>query len=75
MDLEDLDDDSSIESMDTDDLDEEYSNDPIAAERHLREKQKERLRRTAGEPQKPPVQELNKLMPGFLTQLRKVLAE
>ena len=75
MDLADLDDDSSIESMSTEDLDEDYATDPIAAERQLRDRQKERLRRTAGEPQKPPVQELNKLMPGFLKQLRKVLAE
>jgi Domain of unknown function in PX-proteins (DUF3818) len=76
MDLADLgDDDSSIDSVTTEDMDDEYEEDPIAAERKLREKQKERLRRTAGEPQKPPVMELNKLIPPFLDQLRKVLAE
>jgi hypothetical protein len=75
MDLADFDDDSSIESISTDDMDDDYLSDPIAAERHIREKQKERLRRTAGEPQKPPVQELNKLMPAFLKQVRKVMAE
>ena len=47
MDLADLDDDSSIESMSTEDLDEDYATDPIAAERQLRNRQKERLRRTA----------------------------
>jgi hypothetical protein len=75
MDLADLDDDDSISSVDTEDLDDDYFTDPIAAERHIREKQKERLRRTAGEPVKPPVKELYKLMDPFLDQLRKVLAE
>lgn len=75
MDIADLEDDSSIDSVNTEDLDEEYITDPIEAERHLREKQKERLRRTAGEPQKPPVIVLYKLMPSFLDQLRRVLAE
>jgi hypothetical protein len=40
-----------------------------------RRKQAERLRRTAGEPKKPDVQELYKLLPEFLTQLRRVLAQ
>jgi hypothetical protein len=75
MDLADLDDDDSVNSMTTEDLDDDYITDPIAAERHLREKQKERLRRSAGEPQKPPVQELLKLIDPFSTELRKVLAE
>jgi hypothetical protein len=78
-DLEDLDDDSSVDSLSTDDT-EDYlavAADPIGAEqrRRTRQAERERLRRSAGEPAKPPVDELGKLMPDFLVMLREVLAE
>jgi hypothetical protein len=44
-------------------------------EKKVREKQQQRLRRSAGEPVKPEVKELHKLMPAFLDQLRSTLAE
>jgi len=75
-DLADLDDDSSIDSTSTEDTEEDYSiADPIAAEQRRRARQADRLRRTAGEPVKPSVKELNKLMPDFLINLRQVLAK
>jgi hypothetical protein len=80
MDLEDLDaDDSSVDSLSTDDT-EDYlavAADPIAAEqrRRTRQAERERLRRSAGEPAKPVIEELGKLMPDFLAMLREVLAE
>jgi hypothetical protein len=73
MDLQDLqideDDDSSEEEEAEDELD------PIAAERRRRTKAQDRLRRTAGEPQKPVVTEVLKLQPSFLSMLRQVLAD
>ncbi|KAL9106079.1 MAG: hypothetical protein Q9227_008865 [Pyrenula ochraceoflavens] len=72
MDLEELkmdEEDSSDESSGDEELD------PIAAERKRRAKKQDHLRRTAGEPQKPPVRELVKLQPSFLAMLRMVLAE
>jgi hypothetical protein len=73
MDLQDLqmdeDDDSSEEEEAEDELD------PIAAERRRRTKAQDRLRRTAGEPQKPVVMEVLKLQPSFLSMLRQVLAD
>jgi hypothetical protein len=72
MDLQDLeidDEDSSDEEDEDDELD------PIAAERKRRAKKQDHLRRTAGEPQKPEVNELHKLQPGFLAMLRNVLAD
>ena len=49
--------------------------DPIAAERKRRAKRQDRLRRTAGEPLKPEVTEVPKMMPAFVDMLRQVLAE
>ncbi|KAI9694593.1 MAG: hypothetical protein M1822_000209 [Bathelium mastoideum] len=50
--------------------------DPIAAERRRRRKRQDHLRRSAGEPAKPPVEEeLHLLHPRFLNMLRRVLAE
>ena len=49
--------------------------DPIQAERRRRIKKQDHLRRTAGEPVKPPVVELTRLREGFLSMLRMVLAE
>ena len=49
--------------------------DPIAAERKRRSKKQSRLRRSAGEPQKPEVSEVLKLQESFNSMLRMVLAE
>ncbi|KAF2146615.1 uncharacterized protein K452DRAFT_323745 [Aplosporella prunicola CBS 121167] len=47
--------------------------DPIVAERNRRKR--EQLKGSSGEPQKPPIIEVKKLHPSFLTMLRSVLAE
>ncbi|KAH2233197.1 hypothetical protein KXW57_008665 [Aspergillus fumigatus] len=57
------------EEMEEDDLD------PITAERRRRVKKQDQLRRTAGEPVKPEVQEILKLSESFNAMLRQVLAE
>jgi hypothetical protein len=49
--------------------------DPIEAERRRRARRQDRLRRNAGEPEKPEVSEVHKLKENFLTMLRMVLAE
>ncbi len=49
--------------------------DPIEAERKQRARQQDRLRRNAGEPNKPAVEEVHKLKENFLVMLRMVLAE
>ncbi|KAK4136510.1 succinate dehydrogenase [Trichocladium antarcticum] len=49
--------------------------DPIEAERMRRARKQDRLRRSAGEPQKPAVSEVHKLTENFLVMLRMVLAE
>lgn len=73
MDLQDMnyeeDSDSEAEEEEEDDLD------PIEAERRRRAKRQDRLRRSAGEPAKPPVSEVHKLMDNFVVMLRQVLAE
>ena len=71
-DLADLDDDD--DSDDEEELDDDNA-DPIASERKRRRKQADRLRRSAGEPVKPVVKELNGLRDGFLSMLRMVLAD
>ncbi|KAL7950833.1 hypothetical protein V8C42DRAFT_131915 [Trichoderma barbatum] len=70
-DLEDLayDDGSETEAEEEDDLD------PIDAERQRRAKKRDRLRRSAGEPVKPPISEVHKLKENFLIMLRNVLAD
>ncbi|KAK7421946.1 hypothetical protein QQX98_001940 [Neonectria punicea] len=60
--------DSEREAEEEDDLD------PIEAERRRRAKQQDRLRRSAGEPEKPPISEVHKLKENFLVMLREVLA-
>ncbi|KAF2085597.1 hypothetical protein K490DRAFT_46142, partial [Saccharata proteae CBS 121410] len=55
--------------------DDDLGADPIEMERRRRARQRDVLRRTAGEPVKPEVKELKGLMPGFLVMLRGVLAE
>jgi hypothetical protein len=60
---------SSSEEEADDDLD------PISAERKRRARKQDHLRRTAGEPVKPHIEEVQKLKESFLSMLRMVLAE
>jgi len=60
-------------SSDEDEADDEL--DPISAERKRRAKKQDHLRRTAGEPVKPEVEEVLKLRESFLAMLRMVLSE
>jgi hypothetical protein len=72
-----------LADMDLGDEDESYSeseeddddDDPIESERRRRRKRQDVLKRTAGEPVKPEITELHKMMPQFVTMLRMVLAE
>lgn len=73
MDLEDMSYESESDSEDEAEEDEEL--DPIEAERRRRAKKQDRLRRSAGEPVKPHVEEVHKLKENFLVMLRQVLAE
>jgi hypothetical protein len=73
MDLEDMAYDEISDSEG--ELEEEDEMDPIEAERKRRAKRQERLRRNAGEPVKPVVEEVHKLKDNFLVMLRMVLAE
>ncbi|KAF2467574.1 uncharacterized protein BDR25DRAFT_267094 [Lindgomyces ingoldianus] len=76
LDLQDLelDDDGSYDESDSE-FDDDDIADPIQAERKRRARAQEKLRRTAGEPKKPDIEELTKLHPTFLSMLRSVLAE
>ncbi|KAF2013173.1 PX domain-containing protein [Aaosphaeria arxii CBS 175.79] len=76
LDLQDLelDDDYDYDESESDEDDEEIA-DPIQAERKRRARAQEKLRRTAGEPRKPPIEEITKLHPGFVSMLRSVLAQ
>lgn len=73
MDLQDM--NYEDEDDDEDEGDEEDDLDPISAERKRRAKKADHLRRSAGEPPKPPVAELNHLKDSFLAMLRMVLSE
>jgi len=69
-DMEEADDD-----LDSDeDEEDENMGDPIATERKKRKRRTEYLKARAGEPQKPRVEEIIKLGPPFLNELRQVLA-
>ncbi|KAI7601852.1 hypothetical protein KC343_g12675 [Hortaea werneckii] len=74
LDLQDmgLEEDQSDDEVSSDE--EAEAADPIAAERKRRKKNQDLLRRNAGEPEKPKVQECYKMMPGFVEMLRMVLA-
>lgn len=74
QDLQDLDmaDDDDDEDSDSDEDDED---DPIGAERKRRQRRQDMLKRTAGEPVKPEISEVHKMMPQFLSMLRATLAE
>lgn len=73
MDLQDMNYEDESASGDEDESDDEL--DPISAERKRRARKQGHLRRTAGEPAKPEVQEVQKLDESFLVMLRMVLAE
>ena len=75
MDLQDMDlgDDDDDDFSDSDEDDDKM--DPIIAERNRRQKRQDVLKRSAGEPVKPPASECHKMMPQFLSMLRMVLAE
>ena len=67
--------DYAYESSSGDDEDDETDDmDPIAAERKMRAKKQDHLRRTAGEPVKPEISEVLKLRDSFNSMLRQVLA-
>jgi len=75
LDLQDLElDDDATDSDASDELDDDEIDDPIEAERKNRARTAEKLRRKAGEPKKPPIEEIKKLDPSFLAMLRSVLA-
>jgi hypothetical protein len=63
------------EDTSDDEAEEDDELDPIAAERKRRARRQDHLRRTAGEPVKPEVVEVDKLKESFLSMLRMVLAE
>ncbi|KAI1082808.1 succinate flavoprotein subunit [Whalleya microplaca] len=69
MDLEEMEyeDDSNDEA----EAEQEDELDPIEAERRRRAKRQDRLKRSAGEPKKPPVSELHHLKDNFLEMLRQ----
>jgi len=73
-DLSDLEDDAEEGWSEDSESDGEDDSDGILAEQKRRARQA-RLRAGAGEPKKPVIHELDKLLPGFLDRLRMVLAE
>ncbi|KAF4636909.1 hypothetical protein G7Y89_g1192 [Cudoniella acicularis] len=73
MDLQEINYDEEEESSDEDEEDDEL--DPIEAERKRRARKQDHLRRSAGEPVKPVVVEIDRLKESFLAMLRMVLAE
>lgn len=58
-----------------DEIEEEDDMDPIEEERRRRAKKQHHLRRSAGEPVKPPIEEVHKLKENFLVMLRDILAD
>ncbi|EME87176.1 uncharacterized protein MYCFIDRAFT_53868 [Pseudocercospora fijiensis CIRAD86] len=73
QDLADMDMNDEFEDEEID-SDEEDEADPIEAERRRRSRRQDMLKRTAGEPIKPKITELHKMMDPFLSMLRNVLA-
>mgnify|MGYP005988796161 CR=1 FL=1 len=72
-DLEDMNYEYGSESED--EIEEEDDMDPIEEERRRRAKKQHHLRRSAGEPVKPPITEVHKLKENFLVMLRDILAD
>lgn len=75
LDLADLELDDDATDSEEEEADDEDIADPIEAERKKRALTAEKLRRKAGEPKKPQIEELYKLSPSFVTMLRGVLAQ
>lgn len=75
VDLDDMAYDYDDSDDDLEELEREDDLDPIEAERRRRAKKQDRLRRSAGEPEKPPISEIYKLHDNFIVMLRMVLAE
>ncbi|KAL8295251.1 hypothetical protein RB597_008577 [Gaeumannomyces tritici] len=75
MDLQDMAYEDESGSDDEEEAEIQDDLDPIEAERRRRAKQRDRLRRRAGEPEKPDIAEVHKLRENFLSMLRIVLAE
>lgn len=75
MDLQDLDMNDDDDEPSSDEEDEEDDLDPIAAERKRRRRRQDVLKRSAGEPVKPKIEECHKMEPQFSLMLRMVLAE
>lgn len=75
MDLQDMAYEDESGSDDEEEAEIQDELDPIEAERRRRAKQRDRLRRRAGEPEKPTISEVHKLRENFLSMLRMVLAE
>ncbi|TKA22305.1 hypothetical protein B0A50_08030 [Salinomyces thailandicus] len=75
LDLQDMGLEEDQSDDEDDDEDDEDGEDPIAAERRRRKKNQDALRRSAGEPMKPKVDECAKMLPQFVSMLRMVLAE
>lgn len=73
MDLQDMNYEEEDESSDENEADDEL--DPVEAERKRRSRKADHLRRTAGEPTKPVIVEVDQLKDSFLAMLRMVLAE
>jgi hypothetical protein len=73
LDIQELNDDEEDEYSSIDEDEEDA--DPIAAERKRRARRQDFLRRSAGEPVKPDIQEVTRMREGFLSMLRMVLAE
>lgn len=73
MDLQDMNYEEESASGDEDESDDDL--DPIDAERKRRSRKQDHLRRTAGEPAKPEIVEIDRLKESFLSMLRMVLAE
>lgn len=74
LDLQDLQDDDEDDEFSSEEDDADDA-DPIEAERKRRAKRRDVLKRSAGEPVKPPVVEVAKMHDSFLAMLRMVLAE
>ncbi|KAK4989653.1 hypothetical protein LTR50_003120 [Elasticomyces elasticus] len=76
MDLQDLGFGSEDEEEDSEEEgDDDDDEDPIVAERKRRAKRRDMLRRSAGEPVKPPIEQLPRMREAFVSMLRMVLAE
>jgi len=75
QDLQDMELEDSLEDDDSESEDDEEGGDLLAGERKRREKRRDVLKRTAGEPVKPLISEIYKMQEQFIAMVRMVLAE